>query len=164
MARPPRPSGQTWSVFLNNHAKDVWAYDFLGVIDLLFRQVYLFFIVEVGSRRIVHFGVTAHPTDSWVAQQLREATPYGQPPRFLIRDRDSKYGQAFTQVAKGCSIEILKAPYRAPKAKARTNHRISSSERTTSRLPTCGMNHQESVEQTRTGFLVSTLWRLWALN
>ncbi len=43
----------------------------------------------------MHFNVTAHPTDAWVAQQLREATPYGEVPRFLIRDRDRKYGAAF---------------------------------------------------------------------
>jgi putative transposase len=96
----------------------VWACDFLPVIDLFFRQVYLFFIIELSSRRVVHFGVTSHPTDAWVAQQLREATPYGQTPRFLIRDRDSKYGEAFIRVAKGSSIEILKTPYRAPKANA----------------------------------------------
>ncbi len=117
-ARPSRAASQTWSIFLHNHAKDVWACDFLPVIDLFFRQVYLFFIVELASRRIVHFNVTAHPTDAWVAQQLREATPYGQTPRFLIRDRDSKYGEAFTRVAKGSTIQILKTPYRSPKANA----------------------------------------------
>ncbi len=94
------------------------ACDFLPLIGLFFRQVYLFFIIELSLRRVVHFGVTAHPTDAWVAQQLREATPYGQTPRFLIRDRDSKYGEAFTRVAKGSSIEILKTPYRALKANA----------------------------------------------
>jgi putative transposase len=96
----------------------VWSCDFLPVIDLLFRQVYLFFIVELSSRRIVHFNVTDHPTDTWVAQQLREATPFGQAPRFLIRDRDRKYGQTITRVAAGSNIEILKTPYRAPKANA----------------------------------------------
>lgn len=114
--RPFRVPSQTWSVFLNNHAKGVWACDFLPVIDLFFRQMYLFFIVELSSRRIVHFNVTAHPTDAWVAQQLREATACGQAPRFLIRDRDRKYGDTFSRVAKGSSIEILKTPYRAPKA------------------------------------------------
>ena len=53
-----------------------------------------------------------------MAQQLREATPFGHTPRFLIRDRDSKYGQPFARVAKGSSIEVLKMPYRAPKANA----------------------------------------------
>ena len=91
---------------------------FLPVIDLWFRPLYLFFIIELASRRVVHFSVTAHPTDAWVAQQLREATPFGQAPRFLIRDRDSKYGETFTRVAVGTSIEILKTPYRAPKANA----------------------------------------------
>jgi len=118
LVRPPRAPSQTWSIFLHNHAKDVWACDFLPVIDLFFRQMYLFFIAELASRRIVHFSITAHPTDEWVAQQLREATPFGQAPRFLIRDRDSKYGQTFTRVAAGTGIEILKTPYRAPKANA----------------------------------------------
>ena len=60
----------------------VWACDFLPVIDLFFRQMHLFFIVELASRRMVYFNVTDHPTDAWVAQQLREATPFGQAPRF----------------------------------------------------------------------------------
>lgn len=88
------------------------------MIDLFFRRIHLFLIVELASRPIVHFGVTAHPNYAWVAQQLREATPYGQTPRFLIRDRDSKYGEAFRRVAKGSSIELLKTPHRAPKANA----------------------------------------------
>ncbi len=116
--RPPKPATQTWAIFLKNHAKDIWACDFLHVIDLWFRPLHLFFIVELASRRIVHFGVTRLPTDECVAQQLREATPFGQAPRFLIRDRDGKYGEAFTRVAAGTSIEVLKTPYRAPKANA----------------------------------------------
>jgi putative transposase len=116
LARPPRAPSQTWSVFLKNHAQAVWACDFLPVFDLFFRPIHVFFIVELASRRIVHFGVTAQPTDTWIAQQLREATPYGQTPRFLIRDRDSKYGPALARVATASSIEILKTPYRAPKA------------------------------------------------
>lgn len=116
--RSDRPSTQTWAVFLKNPAQGIWACDFLPVIDLFFRTRYGFFIVEVGSRRVVHFGVTPNPTDAWVAQQLREATGFGAAPRFLIRDRDHKYGVAFTCVAKGTRIEILKTPYRAPKANA----------------------------------------------
>jgi putative transposase len=74
--------------------------------------------VELSTRRVVHFNITAHPTDAWVAQQLKEATPFGQSPRFLIRDRDRKYGQNFAAAAKGSHIELLKTPYRAPKANA----------------------------------------------
>lgn len=116
--RPSQAPSPTWSTFLRNHAKDMWACDFLPVMDLFFRPLYAFFVVELSSRRVVHFGLTPSPTDAWVAQQLREATPFGQTPRFLIRDRDGKYGAVFTRVAEGSSIEILKTPYRAPKANA----------------------------------------------
>jgi len=106
LARPRPAHGQNWSTFLRNHAQMVWACDFLPVIDLFFRQIYAFFIIELGSRRVVHFGVTPHPTDAWVRQQLREATPYGLTPRFLIHDRDSKYGDEFTRVGGASSIEV----------------------------------------------------------
>ena len=77
---PHRPSSQTWRTFLHNHAADMWACDFLPVIDLFFQQYFVFFIVELASRWVVHFSVTAHPTDPWAARQLREATPFGQGP------------------------------------------------------------------------------------
>ena len=70
-ARPPQPHGQTWSTFLRNHANDIWACDFLQLHDALFRPLFAFFITELGSRRIVHVGVTRSPSDAWVAQQLR---------------------------------------------------------------------------------------------
>ncbi|CAG0947292.1 hypothetical protein ANRL1_03919 [Anaerolineae bacterium] len=116
--RPAKSTSQTWAIFLKNPAKDIWAWDFLPVIALWFRPRFLFFIIALASRRIVHFGVTRSPTDAWVAQQRREATPLGLAPRFLIRDRDSQYGESFTRVAVGTSIEVLKTPYRAPTAKA----------------------------------------------
>jgi len=116
--RPSHAPAQDWNTFLKNHVKDTWACDFLPVIDLVFRTVYVFFIIELSSRRVVHFGVTRHPTDTWVAQQLREATPYGQAPRFLIRDNDRKFGSEFRSVGKASGIEVLHTPYRAPRANA----------------------------------------------
>jgi len=113
---PLRQSDQTWGSFLKNHAHDMWACDFLQVYDIWFRTLFVFFIIEVGSRRVVHWAVTAHPSDAWVAQQLREATPFETRPRFLLRDNDRKYGLEFEQVASG--IEILRTPLRAPKANA----------------------------------------------
>ncbi|HEX3051559.1 MAG TPA: integrase core domain-containing protein, partial [Aggregatilineaceae bacterium] len=115
-ALPPRTSGQTWATFLKNHAHEIWACDFLQVYDLLFRPMFAFFIVELGSRRMVHIGVTRSPSDAWVAQQLREATPFGTGPKYLIRDNDDKYGPQFKRVAAG--IKVLKTPVRAPKANA----------------------------------------------
>jgi putative transposase len=109
---------QNWLTFLRNHASQIWACDFLQTYDVLFRTVFVFVIVELGSRRVVHFGVARNPTDRWVAQQLREATPYGEGPRCLIRDNDDKYGASFGRVAVGTGIEVLKTPYRAPKANA----------------------------------------------
>ena len=117
-ARPPRPTGQTWATFLRNHAGEIWACDFLPVTDLLFRPVYAFFVIALGSRRVVHVGVTRHPTDAWVAQQLREATPFEQRPRYLVRDNDRKYGQALTRVAAATGITELRTAYRAPRQNA----------------------------------------------
>ena len=116
--RSPRPNGQTWATFLHHHAADVWACDFLPVIDLRFRALFAFFIVELGSRRVVHVGVTRHPTDAWVAQQLREATPFGTSPRFLIHDNDSKFGAQFARAAASSRIVVLRTPVRAPRANA----------------------------------------------
>jgi putative transposase len=118
LVRRPASPDQTWLTFLHNHASEVWACDFLQTYDFLFRALYVFVIVELGSRRIVHFAVTRHPTDKWVAQQLREATPFGEKPRFLIRDRDGKYGETFRRVAAGTNIDVLLTPVRAPQANA----------------------------------------------
>jgi len=116
--RPTRPQGQTWATFLHNHAHDIWACDFLPVIDLRFRALFAFFIVDLGSRRVVQVGVTRHPPDAWVAQQVREATPFGRAPRVPIRDNDARYGAPFARVAAGSRIEVLRTPVRAPHANA----------------------------------------------
>ena len=117
-ARPPRGAGQRWATFLRNHADHIWACDFLPVTDLLFRPVYAFFVIALGSRRVVHVGVTRHPTDAWVAQQLREATPFGRQPKYLLRDNDSKYGQTFARVTEASGIAVLRTAYRTPKENA----------------------------------------------
>ncbi len=116
--RPPRRSGQTWVTFRHNHADEIWACDFLPVIDLGFWSIVAFFIVDLGSRQVVHVGVTRHPTDAWVAQQRREATPFGTGPQVLIRDNDGKLGPAFARVAAGSRIEVLRTPVRVPRANA----------------------------------------------
>jgi transposase InsO family protein len=116
--RPKRPGGQSWKIFLRNHAAEVWACDFLQVTDLFFRPLFAFFLIELKSRRVIHVNVTRSPTDLWVAQQLREATPDGQTPTYLIRDNDCKFGPSFARVAATSGIKILKTPYRAPRANA----------------------------------------------
>ena len=116
--RTIRPRGQTWSTFLQTHAQQIWACDFLPLTDLFFRSLFAFFIIELKSRKVIHVGVTHSPSDAWTAQQLREATAYGVGPKYLIRDNDSRFGVTFTRVAKTSSIKILKTPYHAPRANA----------------------------------------------
>jgi len=107
-------SSQNWATFLKNQASGIWACDFTVVYDWLFRQWYVFVVMELKTRRIIHTGVTKYPTDKWTAQQLREATPWGKGPKYLIRDRDKKYARHFTAVAG--SIKEVKTPYRTPEA------------------------------------------------
>jgi putative transposase len=88
------------------------------VTDLFFRPLFAFFIIELKSRKVIHVGVTRSPTDVWVAQQLREATPFGQAPKYLICDHDCKFGSSFLRVATTSGIKLLKTPYHAPRANA----------------------------------------------
>jgi transposase InsO family protein len=88
------------------------------VTDVFFRPLFAYFIIDLATRRVVHVGVTRHPTDAWVAQQLREATPFAERPRSLIRDYDRKYGARFDQVAAASGVRILRTPFRAPRANA----------------------------------------------
>jgi transposase InsO family protein len=125
-ARPTRPPSQTWRTFLRNHAHEIWSCDFLQVNDRLFRPLFAFFIVAHGSRRVVHVGVTRHPTDAWAAQQLRGATPFAERPRLLIRDNDGKYGARFDRVAAASAIRVLRTPVRAPRANAITERFLRS--------------------------------------
>ena len=118
MPKVHRGSSQTWVTFLRNHAAEIWGCDFAVVHDLLFRPLYIFVIIHLQTRRIVHTAVTRSPTDDWTAQQLREATPWGKGPKYVIRDRDDKYGPLFANVAKSTGIKVLKTPVRAPKANA----------------------------------------------
>ena len=116
--RGPLASKQTWAIFLRSHATQIWACDSAQVYGLFFRP-----FLRVGHRR---GRLTTHPTlcrdqepyRSLERQQLREATPFGQAPRFLIRDVDRKYGSRFTRVAKGTGLEVVRTPYQAPKANA----------------------------------------------
>jgi transposase InsO family protein len=112
--RKEHSSSQTWATFLKNQAGNIWACDFTVVNDWLFRQLYIFVVMELKTRRIVHTGVTKYPTDEWTAQQLREATPWGKDPMYLIRDRDCKYATHFSTVAVSSGIKELKTPYQTP--------------------------------------------------
>jgi len=111
-------SGPSWLIFLQTHGKNIWACDFVPVVRLFFQTIHTFVMVQLESRRVVHCGATDHPTDAWVAQQLREATTFEEKPKYLICDNDSKFGAGFERVAETSGIELFHTPYRAPVANA----------------------------------------------
>lgn len=130
MKKVRKRSGQNWHTFLKNHAHEIWACDFTTVTSLFFKPIYyIFVIMELESRRIVHTAVTLNPTDEWTAQQLREATPWNNQPKYLIRDNDNKFGKKFLGVAKSSGIKELKTPFQAPKANAYCERLIGSLKR-----------------------------------
>jgi len=94
MAKRGNPSGQSWSTFLHNHAPHIAAMDLLVVPTISFVQLYVLVIVRLTRRELVWINVTAHPTAEWIAQQITEAFPWTEAPRYLIRDQDGIYGAA----------------------------------------------------------------------
>ena len=116
--RSKPPSGQSWSTFLKTHGQYIWACDFVPVVTLFFKTLHAFVIVHHESRRVVHVGVTDHPTDEWITQQVRDATPFEEKPTYLICDNDKKYGPMFERVAQASGIEVIHTPYEAPRANA----------------------------------------------
>jgi transposase InsO family protein len=121
-----KPPSQTWSTFLENHAKQLVSIDFFTVPTIRFQVLYVFLVLAHDRRRILHFNVTAHPTAEWTGQQLREAFPYDQLPRYLLRDRDTVFGEEFRWQVKNMGIqEVLSAP-RAPWQRAYVERVIGS--------------------------------------
>ncbi len=112
------PSSQGGRTLVRNHAQGILACDFFGTATARFRVLYVFVIMEVGTRRIAHFNVTPHPTAAWTLQQLREVITGEIPYRFLLHDRDSLYSSQFDSAVKAMGLSILKTPFRAPQANA----------------------------------------------
>jgi len=110
----PRPSGQRWATFLENHSKNIWACDFVQTYDIWFRPIFAFFIINVGTREVVHVAVTRAPTQQWTAQQLRTAKPFDKGPCFIIRDRDCKFGADFDRAAQALDTRVIKTAVRTP--------------------------------------------------
>jgi transposase InsO family protein len=121
--RGPRPtSSQTWRTFLHNHALrpcyHLWAADLFTVPTLTFKTLYVLVFIAHGRRELVHLNVTANPTAAWVWRQLIDATPWGNKPRHLLRDRDAVYGRDFRQRARRIGIDAIATPVRSPLANA----------------------------------------------
>ena len=117
-----RRSGPTWSQFLRAHARAVLACDFLAVESVRLGVLYALVFLEIGSRRVVFCNATAHPDSAWVGQQARNvAWELGElklPIGVLIHDRDSKYVSKFDRVFSAAGLEVVRTPFRAPRANA----------------------------------------------
>jgi len=111
--KDPEPA-KRWKVFLHNHREAIAAMDFFTVPTLTFGVLYCFFIIGHGRRRILHFGVTKHPTSLWIGQQLREAFPYEVDHRYLIHDRDAKFGFEVFASVKLVGLESVRTSFRSP--------------------------------------------------
>jgi putative transposase len=109
--RPPKPRSPTWKAFLTNHVQDLVALDFLVVPTVRHTLLFVLVILAHHRRRVVHFSVTEHPTAAWTAQQVIDAFPWDEAPRYLLRDRDCIYGAYFRQRVRHMGIEeVLIAP------------------------------------------------------
>jgi putative transposase len=113
--REPDPS-QRWLTFVRNHAQAIVACDFFVVVTARFRILYVFVLMELGRRKILHVNVTDHPSAEWTQQQLREALPGEHPFRFLIHDRDSIFSRELDQAVATMGVRVLRTPPQAPKA------------------------------------------------
>jgi putative transposase len=101
----------TWKAFLKNHVQDLVALDFFVVPTVTFRVLFVLVILAHERRRIIHFSITEHPTAQWTAQQVVEAFPWDEAPRYLLRDRDRIYGTYFRQRVRHMGIhEVVTAP------------------------------------------------------
>ena len=124
--RRRKPPSQTWRTFLDNHLEQLVSIDFFTVPTLRFQVLYVFLVLAHDRRRILHFNVTAHPTAEWAGQQLREAFPFDQLPRYLLRDRDAIFGDEFRGQVRDMGIrEVLSTP-RSPWQRAYVERVIGS--------------------------------------
>jgi putative transposase len=111
--RDPEPA-RRWLTFLRNHRETIAAMDFFTVPTITFSSLYCFFVISHDRRRILHFNVTKHPTSSWIVQQLREAFPFGSAPRFVIFDRDAKYGLEVPVAVRSLRVSPVRTSFESP--------------------------------------------------
>jgi putative transposase len=118
----PRRLETSWAEFLRQQAASIMECDFLTVDTLFLKRFYVLFFIEVATRRVRLAGITTNPDGRWVSQQARnllmQLDDEEVRPLFLVRDRDSKFTREFDEVFRSEGIRVIKAPVRAPKARA----------------------------------------------
>src|SRR6266571_515420 len=146
----PKRLEQNWSEFLRAQAASLLECDFLTVDTLFLKRFYVLFFIELATRRVHLAGITTNPNGRWVTQQARnllmQLDDEDVRPRFLVRDRDSKFTRDFDEVFRLEGIRVIKAPVRAPKARAHAERWVGSVRREClDRLLILGRRHLEHV-------------------
>ena len=111
--RDPDPM-KRWLTFLRNHREAIAAMDFFTVPTLTFGVLYCFFVIGHDRPKILHFNVTRNPNALWLVQQLREAWAYEQPHRFLLFDRDAKFGADVVSAVRNIGSQPTRTAFRCP--------------------------------------------------
>jgi transposase InsO family protein len=118
--RPPgRPRGDLrWSTFLRSHARGILACDFFVAVTATFRMLYVFVVIEHGTRRLAHVNVTTHPSAAWTLQQLRATIADADDHKYLIHDRDRIFARHLDDSIRALGLAVLRSPFSSPKANA----------------------------------------------
>ncbi len=114
MARNRRPPSQGWKTFLRNHADGIASMDLFVVPTISFKLLYGLLLLKHGRREIMYLSATAHPGAEWISRQLTEACGWQEGPSYLVRDRDSVYGEVFTQRLRAMGIRDRPTAPRSP--------------------------------------------------
>jgi transposase InsO family protein len=146
----PRRLESSWTEFLRRQAGSILECEFLTVDTVFLKRLYVLFFIELASRRVHLAGITSNPDGAWVTQQARNLLmrldDEGVRARFLIRDRDSKFTHAFDEVFRSEGIRVIRAPVRAPRARAHAERWVGTLRREClDRLLILGLRHLESV-------------------
>ena len=146
----PKRLETSWAEFLRQQAASILECDFLTVDTLFLKRFYVLFFIELATRRVRLAGITTNPDGRWVSQQARnllmELNDEDACPRFLIRDRDSKFTREFDEVFRSEGIRVIKAPVRAPKARAHAERWVGTVRREClDRLLILGHRHLQRV-------------------
>jgi len=114
MKKHIKPPSQTWRTFLTNHMHNTASIDFFVVPTITFKLLFVLVVLSHDRRKIVHFNVTASPSAAWTGQQIIEAFPWDNAPKYMIRDNDSIYGADFKQRVNSAGIKQVRTAFKSP--------------------------------------------------